>query len=560
MHPAAERVRDVLAGAAWAGLVFGALEGMVLCVSRSYPAIRAAHKTPADVLWVAPLVDIACFLAVGIVAVIAARRWAATDGFLRAAALAAVFVGSAMVLATASVLHPLTVVLLAGGITSAVGRWTHGDASLIFSRALRRRVWLVPAIVASLMVGVSAGRQVQEARAVAQAPAAGDGLNVLLIVLDTVRRDRLGRTPSLTPRLDQLASESIRYEDAWATASWSLPSQASILTGLYPHEHRADWPAFRESPNVSTLPQFLVSRGYITGAFSANAAWVTPEYLGRGFHRFDAYIAEDVLRRTMIGRVLGRLLWEVGFHAAGRGKTAATVNEQFLAFLGDYPGRRFFAYLCYMDANQALHAERFKHGTRREAPLADVANAYNEGVRRLDDQIGALYDALKARGLLDRTIIVVTADHGESFAEGQAGDHDPIGHGTSLYPEQLRVPLFIRRPRAEPRVEAQPVSIRSVPVLITDALSISSSPFRHVDAPPDDGNRPADLVATLRYDNKHIGSVFWDRWQYIDNKSSGGRREELFDRYADPMAAHNLGMLRPDLISRGRQLKEHLLP
>ena len=77
----------------------------------------------------------------------------------------------------------------------------------------------------------------------------------------------------------------------------------------------------------------------MTGAFSGNSAWVTPEYLGRGFLRFDVYTPEDLIRRTAHGRKLDGLLKTLGYYAAGRGKKAPELNSQFLRFLDDYPGR-----------------------------------------------------------------------------------------------------------------------------------------------------------------------------------------------------------------------------
>jgi arylsulfatase A-like enzyme len=561
--PARNLLRGLIAFAVWSGLLFGVLEGVVLCVTHSYPAVRAAHKTSTDVLWMAPLLDIVAFLlAAGLLALVVHRRHVSSEWLVRTSGLGMVFIGSATVLGTASVLHPVAVVLMSAGIVAAVSRRKTGDSPSAFARRLSSRMWLVPLIIGALIIGVRLARHVQELRAVGPAPAGQHGPNVLIVVLDTFRRDRFERVPSITPTLDRLARESVRYTDAWATSSWSLPSHASILTGLYPHQHLADWPTFRESTAVATLPEYLASRGYVTGAFSGNAAWVTPEYLGRGFQRFQVYTPEDLLQRTMIGRVVDRPLWEVGFHPAGRGKSAATVTEEFVDFIDDYPARPFFAYLCYMDANQSLHAERYKHGTRQQAPPSDVARAYDAGVRRLDGELASLDDALRARGLLEHTVLIVTADHGESFAPGEAGDHPPLGHGTSLYPEQLRVPLFVRLPGGSaPRTITESVSIKSVPALVMDALGIKHSPFEPAssDASATTARESGDLLATLRYAGKGIESVVWDRWQYIDERSKPESDEELFDRQLDPTAEVNLGPLRPDLIKQGRILRKQLL-
>ena len=157
-------------------------------------------------------------------------------------------------------------------------------------------------------------------------------LNVLLVLLDTVRADRFDALSAAgaLPHLSRLASRGIRYSNAWAHASWSLPSHATILTGRYAHEHGADWPGLRLDPAAPTLASWFSGQGYVAGAFSGNSNWVTPEYLGHGFLRFQAYDFEAHLRRTTFGRKLGRAVQPLGGHFAGRGRKAPTINRELL--------------------------------------------------------------------------------------------------------------------------------------------------------------------------------------------------------------------------------------
>jgi arylsulfatase A-like enzyme len=369
----------------------------------------------------------------------------------------------------------------------------------------------------------------------------------------------------LTPNIDRLTTLGVSFTNAWATSSWSLPTQATILTGRYPHEHGADWPGFVLS--APTLSEYFARRGYVTGAFSGNAAWITPEYLERGFVRFEVYRFEDLLRRTAYGRILDRLLRGVGLHSAGRGKKAPAVNAGFADFIEDYGGRPFFAYLCYMDVNQAFHHRRLNRGFwQRPATSREVVDAYEHGLRAVDAEIGNLIDDLARRRLLERTLIVLTSDHGESFGAHETDDHDPPGHGTSLYAEQTKIPLSIVYPAKVPagRRVNRAVSQRDIPATILQALGLAESPFggqtllRHVDDVDDIPPRP--VLATLYYEERNMRSVIWDRWQYIHDRRRDPQGEELFDLEADPLAIRS--MFSPDgrvALGRSRLMLDELL-
>ena len=230
---------------------------------------------------------------------------------------------------------------------------------------LRRRLIWVPVLIVAAGFGVTGYERLRESWHLRQLPpAAPERANVLLIVLDTVRYDSFARPgeKSLTPKLDRFVAKGVKFDNAWSTSSWSLPTQASIMTGRYPHEHGADWPGFRVNEKYPTVAEFFARHGYVTGAFSGNAAWITPEYLGRGFLRFEVYIPENLFRRTVYGRIIGLALGKVGYNDAGRGKKAPQLNAQFLQFIDDYQNRPFFAYLCYMDVNQYFHDRRFNTG------------------------------------------------------------------------------------------------------------------------------------------------------------------------------------------------------
>ncbi|MGI9079024.1 MAG: sulfatase [Gemmatimonadaceae bacterium] len=536
------RSADVFAIAVWSAVGFGLLEGVVLCITRAFPALRAPYKVSPHILWVAPLVDLVLFLsAAGVVIAVSRMVWRSHGAsHLRSVYGVFVFLGLFAVLSAPGVIHIPSAALLALGGALAIARKVNGTAAGV-ARSLRFAMILPPFAVA-IGLGVAGYDRVREMWLFRQLPPAAErAFNVLVIVLDTVRRDSFDAGTE-TPNLDRFAAAGTTYENAWSSSSWSLPAQATVMTGAYAHRHGADWPGIKLSANVPTLAEFFAARGYKAGAFSGNASWVTPEHLGRGYLRFKVYRLEDLARRTSYGRVISRLVEPLGWHYAGRGKKASRLSEEFLDFVSDYPGRPFLAYLCYMDVNQRFHNASLNHAfwERKPSPR-EVRAAYDGGLRELDARIGSLFGELEARGVLGNTMVIVTSDHGESFG-AETGDHDPKGHGTSLYPEQIGVPLFIVFPgrvAAGARVK-ETVSIRAIPATIAAALGLAESPFGPSLPLANAAGGPADAVvlSTLHYGQRDIESVVWNKWQYISTPAT--RQEELFDLETDPGARTNV--------------------
>lgn len=537
--PPRKSAADVMSIAAWCGMVFGIVEGAVIAYTRQFPAINAPYKTSARVLWVAPVLNVILFLAVGagvllLSRVLTPRSRRANDA--SHALLIFSFLGFFGILFAPRVIHPVSVGLFAAGAAAAVYRTLGMRPDFI--RRLRRTVFAIPAGLLSIFLLTFIALRIQDARN-RQRGAADGGMNVLVLVLDTVRRDHFwwAGGPSLTPNIDRIAEAGVRYEDAWSTTSWSLPSQASILTGASPHEHGADWPSLAMSRNVETLAEYFSDKGYDTGAFSSNSGWITPEYVGRGFDHFDAYTLEDHIRRTAYGRLLNRLSIQFGLHYAGRGRKAAKLNEALLEYLGESRKRPYFAFVCYMDVNRAFHHKQLNRPFwKLRPPVKEQVAAYREGLRKLDTDVGVLFDSLGRRGLLDNTVIVITSDHGESFGPGNPGDRYPPGHGTSLYPHQSRVPLFIvdRRHIRGPLAITETVSIRQIAATIAALLGDRASPFRGEVLPGIAGISPAKsaegaALSTLHYDDRNHIAVAAGGWEYIREHDDSGSREYLME-------------------------------
>jgi len=363
------------------------------------------------------------------------------------------------------------------------------------------------AILAACSSGQHAAR---EYSAVGKLPAPpSNARNVVLIVWDAVRAFNLslyGYPRNTTPNLVRWARKGVRYRAAVAPASWTYPSHSCFFTGHWPFQLISQWKYTLDAP-VPTLAEQLASRGYETAGFSANTAFCTYEQrLDRGFTHFEDYplTPRSLLTRTVAGNwILEKILNRDDFYEAKwirlQSRNASGINNAFLDWLRNRQrARPFFAFLNYFDAHEpyvppAVYSGRF--GIRPRPPkdyefLLDYGNpgwksvqnrdilmardCYDDCIAFLDDRLGQLLAELDGQGLLNNTLVIITADHGESF-----GDHGVFLHGTSLNLEEVAVPLVIVSPDAPAnRVVAEPVSLRDLPATVLDQLGLSAgSPF-----------------------------------------------------------------------------------
>ena len=351
--------------------------------------------------------------------------------------------------------------------------------------------------------------------------------NVLLVVLDTVRPDHLslyGYGRSTSPTLERMARQGIRFDGARATAPWTLASHASLFTGRLPHELGVKWmtPLGRGFP---TLAEYLGSHGYATAGFVGNTLYCSYDSgLSRGFTHYEDFdldrlgpfrtaqlvdlsletIAAAVQRlgetfglapfRSLQGSVLGQL-------RVAEKKDAGMINREFFDWLSrrPQPGRPFFAFLNEFDAHSPYLLPRVRRYRFGMQPRTDsdyqflkhwsdvdkarlpqyyrtlIGDCYDSCLAYMDERLGELFDELQRRGLLDNTLVIITADHGEGL-----GEHGLFDHGESLYRTEIRVPLLFVIPASgtSQAVVHETVSLRDLPATIADLVGLGSgSPF-----------------------------------------------------------------------------------
>lgn len=571
--PAPERLVPLaLSVAAILGILTGLAESALLAFARD-ALHRLTHVNP-QALWMAPVTYTAVFALLAVPFALFGRR--RPRGHWLAALVAVLgFLSAFSVILLATGLYLWARAAVAAGVAARLATLAPRHRRLL-DRLAPRVAGALALLVLLLGAGYNAVAWGREHRALASLPASRAGApNVLLLIWDTVRASSLGLygyPRPTTPFLLELATRGVTFDQAFSTAPWTLPSHAGIFTGRWAHELSAGWrtPLNGRWP---TLAEALENDGYATAGFVANTHYTAAESgLARGMAHFEDFglTPGDFLMSTALGRVIsyGRPLRNLigSYEIPGR-KTAPRLDADFLRWLDRRPaGRPFFAFLNYYDAHVPYlppepYLARFRtQDPARRNPLiwegwkmkpAEVRaelDAYDASIAYLDAQLRVLTDSLRARGLLDNTILVVTSDHGEEF-----GEHGVFTHGNSLYVPALHVPLLVVAPGAPRglRVDA-PVSLRELPATIlhlAGARSARSLPgeslARFWTAPAGAADEPliaevghaTGLPARYPVSVGDMRSVFAGGYHLIRNADG---REELYDLRRDPLETRDL--------------------
>jgi arylsulfatase A-like enzyme len=425
----------------------------------------------------------------------------------------------------------------------------------------------------------------------APAPRA-DRPDVVVVVIDTLRRDHLsayGYGKPTSPRLAELAKSSVVFERALAASSWTEPSTASLLTGLYPPRHGAHEYA-RVPASATLLAEVLHAAGWRTGGVSGNPN-ASPQFgFDQGFDSFDFSGNEEAREYPDVGELVGkarkflqeahakdpaapRFCYLHVMNVHGPYRAPPEQRERFL----EKPFEEFpFQNEIWKAILRKGQVERRKDVT--PAKLHDLTARYDGAIAYTDSVIGGFLDELLAGDGGKNTLVVVTADHGEELF-----DHGGFGHGFTLHREVVDVPLLIRLPGGEgggTRV-AEPVSLVDVAPTLLDRLGL-------LGAQPDgrfgDGvslapllrggkiERDAPMVAQLERGKQ--GKAFlleqWPLRLILTERDYAGREDvlELFDLEKDPDERHDLlagdaaraAELRRKLAARRSQLESAALP
>jgi len=374
--------------------------------------------------------------------------------------------------------------------------------------------------------------------------------NVILIVVDTLRADHLSvydYDRPTSPQLEQWAASGLVFDRAFATSSWTLPTFGSVLTGLWPAQHSAGtrlqiepgkWRRSPLSQAVTTLPEVMQQNGFATRAIVNNT--FLREHFGadRGFDLYD--------------------------YEKGRGAAAVVeLARDWLSEMGEEP---FFMMVHMMDPHLpyepptefmgkfgdvlagAIPPLGRKSIVDRLQDLTDVdrtslAARYDEEVASVDHELGRLFSYLEEQGFWDRTLIILTSDHGEELF-----DHGGFEHGHSMFQEVLRVPLIFWGPGIRVGREDAPVSLVDLTPTIYEATGVAvESELSGVSlwgAIQANGRpeRREILAQNTLWGTERKAIVSWPHKLILDPKSG---RLQLYDLSADPLEQQDLAGEKP---------------
>jgi len=337
--------------------------------------------------------------------------------------------------------------------------------------------------------------------------------NIVLITLDSTRADRmgfLGSKAKITPNLDELASQSMIFEQAYSQTPLTVGSQATILSGTYPQTHRVTEFGARLASTLPFMPDLLLARGYHTAAFVGSIALDPRNGSAPGFDR-------------------GFTVYDAGFQPPSQrpGKNsavdrpAAQVVAHATAWLGRHPSGPFFLWVHLND------------------PGAASAASYNLSIAAADAAVGKLLAVLRARKLYDDSLIVIASDHGEGL-----GGHGEETHGVFLYDETIRVPLLLKFPQNQNAgrrvrtwarlVDVAPTILEIAAVPIPSQMQ-GQSLLRIAKA-----NADQPVYSVSNFPQQAFGWSALESWRAGKYLYIKAPRPELYDLSADPGATRNL--------------------
>ncbi len=306
-------------------------------------------------------------------------------------------------------------------------------------------------------------------------PWGGSRPNVIVFLADTFRADSLamyGGTAGKTPNLDRLAAESFCLLRAWAPATWTLPSQASMMTGLYPQQHGADSYEAAMPRQLTTIAEQFAKYGYRTGA-ATDSALVSAAY---GFDQGFEWFCE-----TDDWSLRGTFETALDFLDRDDGRPVFLFVQTYRTHMPYRQGATEDATAWNELTSRALRSLR-QQGGEQAHPLehldallpeyvGEYRELYDDGVRALDEELGRWIGAVKERDVLDTGYLVFTSDHGEAF-----GEHGEYGHRGSPWCEGIDVPLLIHGGSLEPARVSHPASLLDVPKTLADLAGIAPAP------------------------------------------------------------------------------------
>ncbi len=481
------RLVGALAGAAAWGVAVGAGVGLAAAFAEDYPrlglvVLSARLVQQAIVVYVAAAAAGAGIALLAEPALLVLARRLGLDAGARGWVLALFVTGSVW---PALALHDRW--LLPAGRTPALAALSIGVLLHVALLLAGHRLWPRRALLGAgalvrvvVCVFVFCGGVLGGVGLLARGEDASSRPNLLLVVLDTVRADRLstyGYPRPTSPEIDAFARNAIRFTEFYSTSSWTLPSHASMFTGLFPAEHGASQTRIELARRHTTLAELLQEQGFQTWGASGNPFVGDATRLTQGFELFvDTWRGDNAA-------------------APGQPHPAVSAFRSFLA--GSSRDRPFFAFVNLIEAHApyappadlrhfvrdpvgdvALEriirkpwTDQFAGDPFTERELRILSDLYDGEIAHASRIFGALLAALREDGRDPNTWVVLTSDHGEHF-----GENGRVSHVFTLYNTTVRIPLLVRPPGGTPpRVDARPGQLVDLFAALLGALAVETA-------------------------------------------------------------------------------------
>ncbi len=369
-----------------------------------------------------------------------------------------------------------------------------------------------------------------------------NSLNIILITIDTLRADHLecyGYDKVKTPHINRLADEGILFEHNIVQTPLTLPSHSSILTGTFPLFHGVrDNSGFYLGQDYTTIAEVLKNKGYATAAFVAAFVLDSRWGLDQGFDYYYDNFDLTKYKKASLDAVQRR---------------GDEVLEESYKWLETQSHDKFFAWIHLYDPHTPYDPPEPYKTQYKGSPFG----LYDGEIAYTDQLIGEFRDFLEEKELLDKTLIILTADHGESL-----GEHKESAHGFFIYDSDIRVPLIIRFPEKVSPAKIIQNQVRSVDIMPT---------ILHIlGAEPPEGVQGASLLSLIlgkdgESDISAYSETYWPRYHYGwselktlhkgQYKFIDAPKPELYDILADPGEINNLINKKASL---GQKMKREL--
>jgi len=434
----------------------------------------------------------------------------------------------------------------------------------------------------------------------APGPGPGSRPNILLVVMDTTRADHLscyGYPKPTTPNIDRIAREGVLFENAYSSAVWTLAGHASIFTGMTPSRNGANGENIYLDEGFITLAELLAACGYRTAGF-CNNAWVS-EFTGtdQGFQHYRKMWLKEYGQNMLLSFGAYRLLQNLFTYVPPVGSVEATTGE-VMAWMKENEDKPFFVFINLMEAHppldyrqpftdpflpEGIGVEEVRSvnqnpysiwaGKQTMSPEAFQAYQalYDGELAYMDHHLGKFFDGMRAAGLMENTLVILTADHGEQMGEGGF-----LGHHFGLRDAVIRVPLILRGPaNLVPRGVRVDANVQTLDILPTavalmgiqdmdiwkglqgkSLLPLPGNEDRRVVAEEYEALLEMKFVEAFEpdFDVQEIyghRSRAWvrDPYKYVAHEE---KAEEVYDRSRDPEEVENVAGQVPSVLRRMR--------